>query len=138
MWFLKHAVMTDSQAPQPDSTLWETLKRIAIAAGRDVIEKALTLYFAAQRPETPLWAKTVIYSTLAYVILPMDAIPDMTPLAGFTDDLGTLAAALGAVAMSITPEVKEAARQKVRDWFGDETASTTAATEPPIREIEIE
>lgn len=126
-------------APQPDSNLWETLQRIAVSAGRDVIEKALTLYFAAQRPETPLWAKTVIYSTLAYVILPMDAIPDFTPLTGFTDDLGTLAAAIGAVAMSITPEVKAAARQKVIDWFGDDAPSTASSNAAdPIRVIEIE
>lgn len=131
--------MTAPHQPQPDSNLWATLQRIAITAGREVIEKALTLYFAAQRPETPLWAKTVIYSTLAYVILPMDAIPDFMPLTGYTDDLGTLAAAIGAVAMAITPEVKAAAHQKVIDWFGDDSAPPSAPdTNNPIRVIEIE
>jgi uncharacterized membrane protein YkvA (DUF1232 family) len=131
--------MTDPHQPQSDSNLWATLQRIAVSAGRDVIEKALTLYFAAQRPETPLWAKTVIYSTLAYVILPMDAIPDFMPLTGYTDDLGALAAAIGAVAMAITPEVKAAAHQKVIDWFGDDSAPTPVTdTNNPIRVIEIE
>ncbi|MBD2460476.1 DUF1232 domain-containing protein [Oscillatoria sp. FACHB-1407] len=99
---------------------WEKLKRFATQAGRDVVEKVLMLYYAAQRPETPLWAKTVIYSALAYFILPTDAIPDFTPFIGYADDLGTVAAALVTVAMCITPDVKQSARQKLQDWFGED------------------
>ncbi|MDG2617292.1 DUF1232 domain-containing protein [Thermoleptolyngbya sichuanensis A183] len=119
---------------------WQSLQRAAVYAGREVVEKALTLYFAAQRPETPVWAKTVIYSALAYFILPADAIPDFVLLTGYVDDLGTLAAALGAVAMAITPEVKAAAKQKVTDWFGDgtEVSSGSAPEGDAIREIVIE
>lgn len=110
-----------------DQQFWKKLAHFATRAGRDVVEKALILYFAAQRPETPTWAKTIIYSALAYFILPTDAIPDVTLGFGFVDDLGTLAAALGAVAMSITPEVRAAARKKAEDWFGAEAAADTAA-----------
>jgi uncharacterized membrane protein YkvA (DUF1232 family) len=119
---------------------WRSLQRAAVYAGREVVEKALTLYFAAQQPETPIWAKTVIYSALAYFILPTDAIPDFVLFTGYADDLGTLAAALGAVAMAITPEVKAAARQKVIDWFGDGTgvSSDSAPEGDAIREIVIE
>jgi len=125
-----------------DKKFWNKLARFATQAGREVVEKALTLYFAAQRPETPLWARTVIYSALAYFILPTDAIPDMTPIVGFADDLGTLAAALATVAMAITPEVKKAAHQKVLDWFGEDLPEVE--TEPvaqgdnPVRVITIE
>lgn len=125
-----------------DKKFWNKLARFATEAGRDVVEKALTLYFAAQRPETPLWARTVIYSALAYFILPMDAIPDMTPMAGFADDLGTLAAALVTVAMAITPEVKAMAHQKVLDWFGEEPpvveTDDAMPTDNPIRVITID
>lgn len=99
---------------------WHKLKDFAIHAGREVVERALTLYYAAQRPETPLWAKTIIYSALAYFVLPTDVIPDFAPFAGYADDLSALAAALAAVSMCITPEVKAAAKQKVQDWFGSE------------------
>lgn len=125
-----------------DKQFWNKLARFATKAGRDVVEKALTLYFAAQRPETPLWAKTVIYSALAYFILPTDAIPDITPIVGYADDLGTLAAALATVAMAITPEVKETAHQKVVDWFGEEppegATEEPMSTDDPIRVITIE
>jgi len=125
-----------------DKKFWNKLGRVATQAGRDVVEKALTLYFAAQRPETPLWARTVIYSALAYFILPTDAIPDITPMAGFADDLGTLVAALATVAMAITPDVKDAAHQKVVDWFGEELpdgeSDAPLSTDNPIRVITID
>jgi uncharacterized membrane protein YkvA (DUF1232 family) len=133
--------MIQSANSPVDDGLWPKIKAIALHAGREAIEKALILYFAAQRPETPVWAKTVIYSALAYLVLPTDAMPDFIPFTGFVDDLGTLAAAVGAVAVSITPEVKAAAKQKVRDWLGDEEAieeQGTPQANDAIREIQID
>ncbi|MBD2091006.1 DUF1232 domain-containing protein [Microcoleus sp. FACHB-1515] len=120
-----------------DQNFWEKLRRFAAQAGREVVEKALMLYYAAQRPETPLWAKTVIYSALAYFVLPTDAIPDLTPIAGYADDLGALAAALTTVAMCITPEVKRNAKQQLEVWFGKEAEEVTKSAEP-VGEIPIE
>ncbi len=83
-----------------------------------MIEKALWLYYAAQQPNTPVWAKTVIYGALAYFVLPVDAVPDAIPVVGFTDDLGALAAALGTVSMYVTDQVKTMAAEKMKEWFG--------------------
>lgn len=115
--------MADS-SQYSEKGLWEKLKQVAVQAGKDVVEKVLMLYFAAQRPETPIWAKTVIYSALAYFILPTDAIPDFTPFVGYADDVSTIAAALVTVAMCITPEVKQSAKQKLQDWFGSDRPKT--------------
>lgn len=103
-----------------EANFWEKLKKFALQAGREVTEKALILFYAAQQPGTPAWAKTVIVGALAYFILPTDTIPDVVPIVGYTDDLGALAAALLSVAMYITPEVKELARKKMQDWFSNE------------------
>ncbi|WP_306589790.1 YkvA family protein [Geothrix sp. 21YS21S-4] len=70
-----------------DERFWEKLKRYAKTAGKEVIEKALWLYYAAQEKETPLWAKAVCYGALGYFISPIDAIPDVTPVVGYADDL---------------------------------------------------
>lgn len=83
-----------------------------------MIEKALWLYYAAQQPNTPVWAKTLIYGALAYFVLPVDAVPDAIPVVGFTDDLGALAAALGTVSMYVTDQVKTMAAEKMKEWFG--------------------
>lgn len=101
-----------------DGSFWDKVKNFALKAGKEVIEKALWLYYAAQQPNTPVWAKTVIYGALAYFVLPVDAVPDAIPVAGFTDDLGALAAALGTVSMYVTDQVKQMASEKMREWFG--------------------
>jgi uncharacterized membrane protein YkvA (DUF1232 family) len=100
-----------------DEGFWQKVLNVVRQAGREVIEKSLILYYAAQDPSVPQWAKTVIYGALAYFIWPADSIPDAIPVAGYTDDLGALALALTMVALYITPEVKEKAKAKVKDLF---------------------
>jgi uncharacterized membrane protein YkvA (DUF1232 family) len=100
-----------------DAGFWKKLKNFALDAGREVIEKALWLYYAAQEKDTPLWAKTAIFTALAYFICPIDSIPDVIPVAGYTDDLGVIAAAIGMVSIHITDSVKEKARETMLRWF---------------------
>lgn len=100
------------------SRFWKKLARHAAAAGRGTLEKALYLYYAAQSPATPAWARRVIYGALGYFILPLDAVPDLAPLIGYTDDLSVMAAALATVAYYITPQVKDQAHHKLDQWLG--------------------
>jgi uncharacterized membrane protein YkvA (DUF1232 family) len=58
------------------------IKNFALSAGREVVEKALLLYYAAQEKDTPLWSKTAIFTALAYFICPIYSIPDAIPVAG--------------------------------------------------------
>lgn len=102
-----------------DAKFWEKVVAYARNAGKEVIEKALWLYFSAQNPKAPAWAKSVVYGALGYFIFPLDAIPDLTPLAGYTDDLGVLAAALATVALYVNDEVKARAAEKMKGWFGE-------------------
>lgn len=101
-----------------DEGFWDKVTRFAKRAGREVIEKALWLHYAAQDEKTPAWAKATMYGALAYFILPADLIPDLIPGAGFTDDLGAILAALTAVAAYVTPEVRAKAAEQVKQWFG--------------------
>ncbi len=97
---------------------WDKLLGYAKTAGSEVVERALQLYFALQNPQTPAWAKGVIIAALGYFIAPLDAIADVVPGVGYSDDLGVLFLALAAVAMYVTPEVTEKARAKMKEWFG--------------------
>jgi uncharacterized membrane protein YkvA (DUF1232 family) len=65
------------------------------------LRDAVAMYFCMMDRGTPAWAKAVIMSALAYFLLPMDAIPDMTPIVGFGDDAGAIATAM----------------KKVSDWM---------------------
>lgn len=109
----------DFGAHYAEGGFWSKLACCAGSAGRELIETALQLYYAAQSPETPLWAKTAIYSALGYFISTLDAIPDFTPVVGFVDDLTVLAAALSLVRASLSPAVRERAARKAAAWFGD-------------------
>ena len=100
-------------------SFWKKLLKFARNAGREVVENALSLYYTAQAPDTPIWAKTVIKGALGYFILPADAIPDLIPAVGYGDDLGVLVAALAAVAAHVTPEIKDRAKEKAAEWFGE-------------------
>lgn len=116
--------LNSAQTAYSEENFWEKVKNFASSAGKEVIEKALLLYYAAENPKTPVWAKTTIYAALAYFIFPVDAVPDVLPVVGFTDDWGTIITAITVTTMYITPEVKEQAKQKVRDWFKDSSKDT--------------
>ncbi len=88
-------------------------------AGIKVVYSALLLYYAFTRKDTPLWAKNIIFGVLGYFIAPFDALPDLTPLIGYTDDLGVLSFGLVTVACYINKEVRGKAKTRLRDWFGE-------------------
>lgn len=88
--------------------------------GRQVINVALTLYHCGVDPKTSPTAKGIIFGSLGYFVFPIDAIPDMTPVVGYADDLGVLLFALGTVSTSVKPEHNQAAKEKTDEWFGPE------------------
>lgn len=101
-----------------ENSFWDKTKNFAKVAGKIVLEPALKLYYSAQDSDTPIWAKTTVYSGLGYFISPIDAIPDVTPIIGYSDDLGVLVAAIAAVAAYIKSEHAIKAKEKLKQWFG--------------------
>lgn len=99
--------------------LWSKLKNYAKQAGLKTVYSALLLFYAYKRSDTPAWAKRVIFGVLGYFISPIDIIPDLTPLIGYTDDLGMLGLGLATIAFYINDEVKTNARAQLDKWFGD-------------------
>ncbi|WP_423128599.1 YkvA family protein [Gaoshiqia sp. Z1-71] len=95
----------------------EKLKKYAKSAGTQVVYAALLLYFLMKDGQTPLKIKLMIAGALGYFILPADAIPDITPLLGFSDDLGVLIFVLSQIRGNITPEIREQARTQLLSWF---------------------
>ncbi len=95
------------------------VQRYAREAGLKVVYSALLLYFAFTRKETPVFAKNIILGVLGYFISPIDALPDLTPIIGYTDDLGVLSFGLVTIACYINDEVRIKARKKLKTWFGE-------------------
>jgi len=103
-----------------EKSFWDKLAGYAKSAGKEVVEKALLLYYAGQEEKAPAWAKATIFGALGYFIAPLDAIVDLTPVVGYADDLGVLALALAAVATYINDNVRAKTANKMKSWFGEE------------------
>jgi len=93
------------------------VRRLALSI--NVIYAALLLYYVLKKPNIPLKTKGIILGALGYFIVPTDAIPDLIPVVGYSDDLGALVLALAQVSMHVDDDVKSKARRKLTDWFGD-------------------
>jgi uncharacterized membrane protein YkvA (DUF1232 family) len=78
-------------------------------------EDLLAAWICARDPATPRRVRMTLLAALGYFVLPLDALPDIMPLLGFTDDAAVIAAALAAVASSITPAHREKAKQAMAE-----------------------
>ncbi len=78
--------------------------------GVPMASEIVALYFCMLDSKTPMWVKGAAAAALAYFILPIDAVPDMLPIVGLSDDLSVLSAALAALSSYITEEHRERAR----------------------------
>ncbi len=98
---------------------WRTLNRFAQKIGLKAVYSALLMFYAYRQPETPFWAKRIIIGTLGYLLSPIDAIPDLSPIIGYTDDMGILSFGLVTVAAYINDKTRKEAREKISRWFGE-------------------
>jgi len=87
---------------------WSKFRRFA--ARLPFAEDLVAAYFCAFDRNTPRRVQVALIGALAYFVLPFDAIPDVLPVIGFTDDAAVLATAIRLVAGSITPAHRAAAR----------------------------
>lgn len=101
-----------------ENKFWNKLKHYTRQAGLKTIYSALLLFYAYKRKETPAWAKNVILGTLGYFLSPFDAIPDLSPIIGYTDDIGVLSFGLVTIAAYVNAEVRQKAKTQLAKWFG--------------------
>lgn len=82
-----------------------------------VVYTVLLLYYAFHKKETPAWAKRIIVGSIAYFLTPIDAVPDLTPFFGYTDDWGVLSFGLVTIACYIDDQVRSTSKEKLYTWF---------------------
>lgn len=64
---------------------------------------------------TPVWLKALLGAALAYVVMPIDIIPDVVPLIGQADDLTVLILVLDLFVSNAPPEVKAEHLRRAKD-----------------------
>ena len=111
--------LTKYEKHYSDNEFWKKLKVVARKAGLKVVYAALLLVYLVKSPLTSKKDKGKILGAQGYFILPIDVIPDWIPVAGYTDDLAALTWAIYSVAKNVTPEVKQQAKAKLKELFGE-------------------
>lgn len=101
-----------------ENRMWKKIKKYAHLAGLKTVYSALLLFYAYKRKETPLWARNIIFGTLGYFLSPIDLLPDLTPIIGYTDDIGVLSFGLVTIACYVNDDVRIQSRKRLRKWFG--------------------
>jgi uncharacterized membrane protein YkvA (DUF1232 family) len=95
-------------------SFWRKLPRVA--AQIPFAEELLSAYYCAFDRATPLQVKATLIGAIAYFVLPIDAIPDVLPVLGFTDDAAVLTAAIKLVSANILPAHRDAAKSKLAEF----------------------
>jgi len=88
-----------------DENLWGKLEHSGrrISFAKDI----LALYRYMKDPFVRWYRKAIVVAALIYFIVPIDTLPDITPLFGYLDDLGVITALLkylGSELMGYYPE----------------------------------
>lgn len=88
-----------------DINLGDIVRKLAQIKGFDeLIHKAVLLYILMTDDDIAAWAKAIAVAALVYLVDPIDAIPDVIPITGYSDDLTVILAALKVLASQITDE----------------------------------
>jgi uncharacterized membrane protein YkvA (DUF1232 family) len=70
-------------------------------------------------PRTPIGLKGMLAAALAYVVLPVDLIPDVIPILGQADDLTVLLLVLDLFIQNAPPEVRAEHTARARNGTAD-------------------
>ncbi len=84
-----------------EENLWAKLEKFGkkISFAKDIV----ALFRYMQDPNVSWYRKSIVVGALVYFIVPIDAIPDLTPLVGYLDDLGVITAVLKFLGHEIIP-----------------------------------
>ncbi|MGQ3675426.1 YkvA family protein [Xanthobacter sp. TB0139] len=86
---------------------WKKLGRSASQV--PFAEDAVAAYYAAFDKTTPLKVRATLLASLAYFVLPVDAVPDVLPVLGYGDDAALLMGTLRLLCEHVKPQHQSAA-----------------------------
>ncbi len=100
-----------------EGSFWKKLLKNGRKAGMKLVYTALLLYYILEDKDVPFRAKAIIIAALGYFVFPLDAIVDITPVIGYSDDISILLFALSQVVKYVSPEIKQKAGSKIDKLF---------------------
>ena len=100
-----------------EKSFFDKLKKVLKVVGVKGVYMLLLLYNTLQRKDIPPKEKSIIIGALGYFILPLDALPDITPIVGYSDDILALGMAILKVMPYIDDAMKEKSKEQIKKWF---------------------
>lgn len=104
-----------------EAGLLNKIKKYGKVIGLELLFKVVQLWYVLQKPDVPAGTKALIMGALGYLIAPLDFIPDLTPMLGYSDDLVAITFALIKVQGYIDEDVNIKARRLLGKIFDEET-----------------
>jgi len=102
---------------------WPKIRKLATKL--PFADQLLAAWYASQDPATPFRAKALLLGALAYFVMPVDAIPDVFAVVGFSDDAAVIAAVLATLSAHIKDKHRLMAQTMLARLRGEERASET-------------
>jgi uncharacterized membrane protein YkvA (DUF1232 family) len=118
-----------------EETLFKKIIKLGKKIGLKLIYYVLILFYILQEPTVPVKIKAVITGALGYFIYPFDIFPDSMPGIGYVDDMATITAALAMSLLYVTPEIKQKAKNKLKDIFGEDIDKELALIDKELDNI---
>lgn len=78
------------------------------------------LWFARSHPKTPLLAKVLSYATAAYVLSPIDLIPDFIPILGYLDEVILVPVMIWLIVRLLPDAVVQESRAQAEAWMAQQ------------------
>lgn len=104
------------------SLIWDKIKENAKRLGRGTTRLVLLMYYVLKSESTPRADKILVYSALAYLVLPINLISiKRHPLLGGLDEIASIALAYNKIKNNITPAMEQEVDAILDKWFGDYT-----------------
>lgn len=102
--------------------LWNRIGDFARKAGRVSTRPVLLLYYVLRSKDTPRSDKMLIFSTLSYLVLPIDILDaKRLPFIGWIDEIASFSVTYNRVCKNITPEMEAKADDILDRWFPEYT-----------------
>lgn len=98
--------------------LLNRINEYAYKAGRVTTRPVLLLFYVMKSKETPRKDKMLIFSTLSYLVLPIDVLDaKRLPIIGWIDEVASLSVTFQKVRNNITPEIEQKVDMLLDKWF---------------------
>jgi uncharacterized membrane protein YkvA (DUF1232 family) len=102
--------------------LWDRISSFASKAGRVTTRPILLLFYVMKSKETPWEDKLLVFSTLSYVVFPVDILDaKRLPIIGWFDEIASLSVTYQKLCKNITPEIEEKVDAILDNWFPEYT-----------------